>query len=145
MTILKDQKLAEPLALGDQLSPNLQNAVLLYSGVWASAHPDPAQGLMEAYLRGVRVYDDAFDRGVDKPQVIQTLAKYTHTQDASIFERMITPGLDPNGQLQVQSMEAMLAWFKQQKYVEDPKVTVADAVDDGYAKRAVNKLGAARS
>ena len=146
VTVLHDQKLAESLARGDQLVPNLQNAVLLYSGVWAAAHPAQAQGFMEAYLRGVRVYVDAFDRGVDKAGVVQTLAKYTHTQDASIFERMISPGLDPDGQLHVPSMEAMLTWFKQQQYVQDPNVTVADAIDESYAKRAVDTLGpAARS
>ncbi|MHB8619307.1 MAG: ABC transporter substrate-binding protein [Chloroflexota bacterium] len=143
-TILDDLHLAKPWMRGDKLAPNLQNAVLLYSGAWASAHRDVAERFMIAYLRGVRVYDDAFNKGIGKASVLATLVKYTHQRDPAIFGRMVTPGLDPNGRLNVASMQQMLDWFRKRGYVKSQTVTLAQAVDQTFAQHAVAKLGTYR-
>ncbi len=103
-------------------------------------HPEQAQGFMNAYVRGLRDYNDAFEKGKDKQAVIRILTQSTRIRDASIYQAVVPVGLSPDGLVNVQSLKADAQWYYQQGYLK----TIPDIdtiVDLGYAHTAVKKLG----
>ena len=124
----------------DKLVPNSQNAVVLYSGAWAAKDPDAAKGFMVAYIKGVRDYNDAFEKNKGKPEVIAMLIKHTTLKDASVYDQMITPGLNPNGKVNKADIAQQQQWYMEKGLVKTP-APIDQLVDDQYVEYAVKKLG----
>jgi NitT/TauT family transport system substrate-binding protein len=116
-----------------------QIAVILYSDSFA-AKQDIARRFMIAYLRGARSYNDAFAKRRDYAEIVDILAKRTG-QKAQIIEDMQLPGLDPDGRVGMESLQAHLDFFTSAGYVEK-KVDLSLVVDRSFAEFAVGKLGA---
>ena len=62
-----------------ELSPGVQAAVVVYSPQFAE-QPDVARRWMLAYLQGVRAYNDAFKRGIDREGIVAVLAAQLRRQ-----------------------------------------------------------------
>ena len=128
----------------NEYSPNAQNAVVLYGPNFAKDRPDVAKRFMVAYLRGVRLYNDAFFK---KPQdqaaydyVVGVLTKATTVKDPALYAKMQMPSLHPDGKLAVQSMKDDQEWYLQNGY-QKTKVDIDAGVDMSYAEYAVQQLG----
>lgn len=124
----------------DEIYPNQQSAAIFYSPLFIKEHPKEAQAFMNAYVRGLRDYNDAFDKGIRKNEIIEILTKNTRIKDANIYQAVVPVGLSPDGMVNVQSLKDDAAWYLQKGYLK--KTANMDAIVDlSYAKKAVEKLG----
>ena len=128
----------------DEIYPNHQLAVVLYSADFIKAKPDVGRKLMRAYLKGVRDYNDALKdgrlAGPNAEEVIRILTEATEIKDPAIY-RAITPnGCNPNGHVHMPSLRNDLAFYKSDKQVE-ANVTVEQVVDSSFVDWALKELG----
>lgn len=111
---------------------------MVYSETFARDQP-AAQGFMDAYLRGVRLYNDAFDRGIDKEKIIGILAVRAKL-DAGVIRNGFPAGLDPNGKVSVRFLEQCQDYFVQQHYLQAP-IDMKKLVDTSFADSTVARMG----
>jgi len=128
------------VAGNDEIYPNQQSAVIYYSPIFMKQHPKQAQGFMNAYVRGLRDYNDAFEKGKGKQDIIRILTQSTRIKDVSIYQAVVPVGLSPDGLVNIQSLKADAQWYYQQGYLK-VMPDVDTIVDLGYARTAAKKLG----
>ncbi|MDH5727811.1 MAG: ABC transporter substrate-binding protein [Gammaproteobacteria bacterium] len=102
----------------DEIYPNQQSAVIFMSPEFIEKHPKEAQGWVTAYVKGLRDYNDAYEKGKNKDEIINILTKYTRIKDASIYEKAFPVGLHPEGDLNVASLKSDAQWFYKKGYVK---------------------------
>lgn len=124
----------------DEVYPNQQSAAIFYSPVFMDKHPKQAQGFMNAYVRGLRDYNDAFEKGIGKDEIIKILTNNTKIKDPKIYQAVVPVGLSPDGLVNVQSLKDDAAWYQQRGYLR--QLPNMDAIVDlSYARKAAEKLG----
>jgi len=132
------------VAGNDQFYPGQQVSVILFGGDFIKAQPEVAAGFMRAYLRGVRVYNDALKdgkiagRGAD--EVLAILTEFTAIKDAAIYRAITPSACNPNGSVAMDSLRKDFAFFTEQGLIEG-KITVEQVVDNSFVEAAVRKLG----
>jgi NitT/TauT family transport system substrate-binding protein len=128
----------------DEIYPNHQLAVVLYSDDFIKKNPDAAKRFMRAYLRAVRVYNDALKdghiAGPGADDVINILTEYTNVKDPAVYRAINVQACNPNGAVDVPSLKNDLVFFKEQGEVKGA-VTVDDVLDNSFAAAAVKDLG----
>jgi NitT/TauT family transport system substrate-binding protein len=125
----------------DAVYPNQQSAAIFYSPVFMTKYPKQAQGFMNAYVRALRDYNDAFEKGIGKDEIIGILTKNTKIKDPEIYAAVVPVGLSPDGMVNVQSLKDDARWYHQRGYLK--KLPDMDAIVDlSYAKKEVQTLGA---
>ncbi len=117
---------------------NATSVPLVYSEVFARDKVG-AQGFMDAYLRGVRLYNDAFAKGVDKDRIIGILANRAKL-DPAVVRDGFPAGLDPNGRVNMRFLDECQQYFIQQKYLQEP-IDLKRLVDTSFVDSAVARLG----
>jgi len=127
----------------DEVYPNQQSAAIFYSPIFINKYPKQAQGFMNAYVRGLRDYNDAFEKGIRKEEIIKILTKNTKIKDADIYRLVVPVGLSPDGLVNVQSLKNDAEWYLQRGYLKK-SADMDTIVDLSYAKKAAKKLGAYR-
>ena len=144
MTNAVRQKIAVVFTPNASFYPVQTSAVVLFSGDFIAKHRDVAQKFATAYLQAVRFYDDALkdgkiaDPGAD--EVIAALMEMTKSTDASLFREMSASWCNPDGKIDVPSLQTDLDYFKQLEGVS-PAATVAQALDQSFVEAAVKQLG----
>lgn len=126
----------------DEFYPNHQIAVILYSGRFIKENPDAAKRYMVAYLKALRDYNDAFV-GKDakkKATVVSILAKNTGVKDVPLYDKMLVPGLNPNGEVNKASLAEDQDYYIRAGLQKD-RLDIDKLVDPTWAKYAVDKLG----
>jgi NitT/TauT family transport system substrate-binding protein len=98
-----------------------------------------AQAFMTAYMQGVRRYNDAFVKGIDKDKVIAIVARHAGL-DAKLVGAAFPAGLDPNQRVNRASLEACQKFFLDQHFMAAP-VAIDKIYDPSFAKAAVAQLG----
>jgi NitT/TauT family transport system substrate-binding protein len=88
-----------------------QNGVVMYGENFTKEQPDAAKRWMIAYLRGVRAYEDAVSKGIDRDAVFGILAKHTAVKNIKLYSKMRPIYFDPNGRVEVRSLELDQDWF----------------------------------
>ena len=133
------------LKRNDEIVQHQQVAVVLYSPKLASFNPGLARKFMLAYLRGVRDYNDAFVKKdpAARKEVVQILTRNTPVKDVALYDKMVMPGLDPKGRVDLESLAAQQTWFLS-KGTQKTKVDLAKAVDHQYVDWAVRQLAIAK-
>lgn len=126
--------------VADILPPNHQDAVIMFSERFGKDNPEAARRWMVAYLKGVRDYNDAFNKGKDKAQITAIIAKYLGMKDASILERVGVYPLNPNGHVNPATLVEDVDWNLQKGYIKE-KVDIASLVDRQWVEYALEKLG----
>ena len=141
-TRLAEQGVATVYQGSDQVDPGFQVAAVMYSAGFARDQADIARRFMVAYLRGVRVYNDAVIKGdVAARQVtVAALIQNTPVKDAALYERMVLAGLHPDGRMNVASIA------QHQEYwlaagVQQTRIDLDTLVDYSFADAAVQTLG----
>src|SRR5205085_6922913 len=85
----------------DEIIPNHQIAVLLYSENFTAKRADAARRFMRAYLRAVRFYNGALSggrmAGPNAEEVIAILAQSTPIKDPAIYKSITPTGMNPDG------------------------------------------------
>ncbi len=129
----------------DQIYPNQQLTVLMYSGAFIANRRDVAQKFMVAYLKGVRFYNDALVgghlRGRTSADVVAILTEVMGSKDPTIYRQMTASAVNPDGKVNLASLTEDLAFFRETGVVTDPTVSAAEAVDSSFAEAAVKTLG----
>jgi NitT/TauT family transport system substrate-binding protein len=124
----------------DIFGGNEQIAAIVYGEQFA-ARKDVAQHWMNAYLRGVRDYNDAFGRKRQNyDQVVKILVDNTTVKDPKVYDQMKPAGLDPDGKLDVRSLENDLAYYKESGQVQG-EVDLSKLIDSSFQETAVSLLG----
>lgn len=135
-----EKNIAVRVAGDDEVYPNQQSAAIMYSPVFMEKHPEKAKGFMVAYVKGLRDYNDAFEKNKGKDEIIKILTKHTRIKDKKIYENVVPVGLHPDGMVNVESLKADSAWYHKRGYVKK-KPNIDNIVDLSYAKHAVKVLG----
>lgn len=145
MTRAIEEGVAVRVAGNDVTYPDQQTAVTFFSDHFIKERRDVAERFMRAYIRGVRVYNDALKdghlAGPRAADVIPILVKYTAIKDESMFHRMIPNYVNPNGEVNLASLNKDLAFFRELGLIEKKDVNVDSIVDPSFAQAAVAKLG----
>ncbi|MBO0828058.1 MAG: ABC transporter substrate-binding protein [Streptosporangiales bacterium] len=98
-----------------------------------------AQKFMTAYMKGVRLYNDAFFKHKDTQAIAQIIAKASGQTVQTVLKTKPF-GLQPDQQVNTQFLEEQQNWFAANGLVKK-KVAIGDLVDDSFAKQSVQKLG----
>ncbi|HXF33217.1 MAG TPA: ABC transporter substrate-binding protein [Candidatus Acidoferrales bacterium] len=128
----------------DEYYLNQEVAVLIYGGQFIRNHHDAALKFMKAYIRGVRYYNDALKNGKlagrTSDDVIAILAGSTKMKDPSLYRKIVPNGVDPNGKVNVASMDQDIAFYRSEGLLQG-NVTASQTVDTTFATEAVKALG----
>jgi NitT/TauT family transport system substrate-binding protein len=126
----------------DKIQPGHQGAIVLYAPQFAATEAALARGFMVAYLQAARDYNDAFFKNdaEAKRQVVSILVRNTTVTDPALYDQMPMPGIDPNGRLDVASLDADQDFWIEAGY-QQQKVNLVDVVDTSFATAAVAQLG----
>jgi len=123
----------------DRISPNHQVGVLYYSPKFI-ANKTAAQNFMVAYVRGLRDYNDAFVKNKNRAATVDLLTKYTTVKDPKVWAEAISPGLNPDGALDMKSLASDAQYYLGQGFLKQ-KVDLNQIVDNSFVDYAVGKLG----
>lgn len=135
-----DKDIAVRVAGDDEIYPNQQSAAIFYSPVFMEKHPEQAKGFMVAYVKGLRDYNDAFEKNKGKDDIIKILTKHTRIKDAAIYNKVVPVGLSPDGMVNILSLKQDAQWYKDKGYVK-ALPDIDNIVDLSYSKNAVRVLG----
>jgi NitT/TauT family transport system substrate-binding protein len=145
MTRAIEEGVAVRVAGNDVTYPGQQVAATVFADSFIKGKRELAQKFMRAYIRGVRVYNDALKdgklAGPAAGEVIPILVKYTTIKDESMFRRMIPSWANPDGDVNVVNLRKDLAFFRELGLIEKKDITVDGIVDLSFAKAVVAELG----
>jgi len=135
-----DKGIAVRVAGDDEIYPNQQSAAIFYSPVFMEKYPEQAKGFMVAYVKGLRDYNDAFEKNKGKDEIIKILTKHTRIKDAAIYSKVVPVGLNPDGMVNILSLKEDALWYYENGYLK-AEPNIDSIVDLSYAKHAVKVLG----
>lgn len=142
-TIAIRNKFAVLLKRDDEIIPNHQIAVLIYSEKFAK-RTDQANRFMRAYIRAVRFYNGALHdgrmAGPNADRVIAILAAATPIKDPAIYKAITPTGMNPDGRVNIKSLADDLAFYREQKLISGP-VNMEQLVDHSFVEAALKQLG----
>jgi NitT/TauT family transport system substrate-binding protein len=99
-----------------------------------------ANAFMKAYMQGVRIYNDAMVKGIDKEKAIEVIARYAKVKP-EIVRDSFPAGMDPNQRISEAFLDELQAFFVKEKFLRD-KIDVKKIIDLSFADAAVKELGA---
>jgi NitT/TauT family transport system substrate-binding protein len=124
----------------DEITPNRQNSFFMASEQFA-AKRDVARAWMVGYLRGVRdYYDGIHKKKGNRTEIITILRKHTLIKDPAVYDRVVLPAIDPNGELNVPSIQEALSQFVADGDVK-AQIDLNKIVDTSLTKYATDILG----
>ena len=145
MTLEIEQGAAVRIVGNDVTYPDQQTAVVFYSERFIKDRHDVAGRFMRAYIRGIRLYNDALKdgrlAGPAAGQIIPILTKYTSTKDEAVFRRIIPSAVNPNGEVSMAGLKRDLAFFRELGLIESKDVSADGVVDGSFVQAAVTELG----
>ena len=139
VTVAVSKQLAVRFRGLDEITPNRQNSFLVASEQFA-AKRDLARAWMVAYVRALRDYNDAVLKNKNREAVIQILQKHSSVKDRAIYEKMVLPGIHPDGEVNVASIREALEAFKATGEVK-PDIDLDKMLDLSLVRYAQEVLG----
>ena len=127
----------------DEILPNHQIAVLLYSEDFVLKRREEAMRFMRAYVRAVRFYNGALkDRlaGPNADEVIAILSEATPIKARAIYEAITPTGMNPDGRVNKDSLAYDLAFYAEQGLIKGA-IKLDDVVDLSFVDAVVKELG----
>jgi NitT/TauT family transport system substrate-binding protein len=126
----------------DELVPRQQVAVIMYSPKFAAEQVDVARRFMLAYVKGLRDYNDAFVKKntAKRDEIIDILINATTVKSRPLYDKIVMPGLDPNGKVNTASLEeSQTFWLA--RGIQQQKVDLSTVIDNQFTDWAVQQLG----
>lgn len=120
--------------------PYFEVSVILYNSDWSGKSLDQAKSFAAGYLRGARDYYDAMRGGPKRKEVVEVLMKYTSLKDPAQYNRIQWEYVDPNVELNLESIRDQQDWYAAQGSVTQ-KVNIESMVDRRFIDHAVGKHG----
>ncbi len=128
--------IGDPLANSPGTTPIV--VPLVYSEDFA-AKRELAENFMLAYMRGIRDYNDAFRKDIRKDEIIKIISRDAGV-DEEIVRNAYPAGLDPNQQVDKESLIAFQEFFVAEGQIREP-IDVDQILDPSFADAALEKLG----
>ncbi len=122
-----------------EIRPGHVARAVVFSPRFHAERSDEGSRYVRAYLRGARDYYGAFERGVNRDEVVRVLAAEAHTSEAIVNE-MIPIGLNPDGYIDADSVSQDLQWFHDEGLLTQP-VPIEEVVVSTYVDDALAQLG----
>jgi NitT/TauT family transport system substrate-binding protein len=139
------QGVAVRVAGNDDIYPNQQTAVVLYSENFMRQRAQLALKFMRAYIKAVREYNDALKdghiAGPNADEVVSVLTEYTFIKDPKVHRGITPAAIDPDGRMSIEGLRNDLQFFKERKLLQDPTMLVERIVDTSIVEKAVAELG----
>lgn len=107
---------------------------------WMRQNEDVAKKFVQATLRGVRDYCDAYHRGRNREEITRILAKYSDVKDAALIDRIEWGATDVHGRIFEASAMDIQDTFLKEKLVSDP-VPVGKLAPASWVKDVAASLG----
>jgi len=134
------KNIAVRVAGNDEIYPNQQSAAIFYSPVFIEKHPEQAKAFMVAYVKGLRDYNDGFEKQQGKDDIIDILTKHTRIRDKSVYQSVVPVGLNPDGMVNMLSLKSDARWYTDKGFIKHlPDIDTI--VDLSFARHAVQVLG----
>lgn len=124
----------------DEVYPDHMLAGLAYSPLMVQQRPEAARGFMVAYVRGVRDYLDAVNKGRGKDELLSIIAQYSTLKDRAVLERMTLHGVKPEPYVDRESVSRDLDMYLRWGTINEV-VDLDLLIDDQWVKYAVDRLG----
>lgn len=122
----------------EALPPRASIVPIVYSEKLV-ANRKAGEAFMVAYMKAVRVYNDAFLKGTDKDRVIDIIAKRTNF-DPEIIRGSNPTGIEPNQEVNPLFLDEVQRFYVEQRFIQ-ATVDVKTLVDPSFAAAAVRTLG----
>ena len=140
-----DRGLALKLLTDDVAYPNHEIAVIFFTGKFATEKRDLATRFLIAFLRGVRDHNDALGpdgrfAGPKGDEIIKILTEDTPIKDPDFYRRFPLAACNPDGTLNIESIQSDLAAFRADKLIEGD-VDMTKVIDESFLKAALKELG----
>src|SRR5215472_46505 len=136
--------LAVRIAGNDEIYPDQQTAVVIYSEDFARKRPELALKFMRAYIKAVREYNDALKdgkiAGPNADEVIAVLTEYTFIKDAKVHREITPAAIDPDGRMNLKGLANDLQFFKERKLLQDPNIPVERILETSVVEEPVKEL-----
>lgn len=136
------------IAGDDTWYPNQEIAVQIYSADFATKRADVAKRFMIAYVRALRLYNDALKgghlAGPAADEVIAILGTDIKVSDPSIFHEMAASAVDPNGHLERGSLLYDYGVLKEEGLLTGD-VSLDTVLDLSFVENANRVLGPYRA
>lgn len=144
-TALEKSGTAVHVALTEDVYPGAEISLAFFGEKFASQRADVARRYMKAFIRGVRDYNDAIDKGYwrDTPKAREVLAIFARgvgMSEAALRETR-PQASNPDGAVSMAALERDLAFFKKYGLVQSQTMTADKIVDMSFARAAVSELG----
>lgn len=124
--------------------PDQQVALLLFGGEFIAKRPDVARRFMVAYVKAVRLYNDALKggrfAGPAADEVVGILAANTVVRDRALYSKMVPAAINPDGRVNELSLARDYAFFKSQGLIPQD-IDLAQTIDHQFVDFAINTLG----
>jgi NitT/TauT family transport system substrate-binding protein len=143
VTIAVNQGIAARYRQMAELHPDMPYANFMFGPTLLQKDRAAGVGLIRAYLRGVRDYEDAFTKGRDRDAVMGILAKPLNMTPQLFGDMQAQGGLtyfNPDGAVSVEPLRAILDFWVRTKAVQ-PGFSLDTLVDNSLANEAVAQLG----
>ena len=128
----------------DEILPNHQIAVLLFSEDFALKRRADAIRFMRAYLRAVRFYNGALKdgrlAGPNADEVIAILSEATPIKSRAIYAAITPTGMNPDGRVNAASLAHDLAFYRAQGLIKGV-INLDDVLDGSFVDAVLAELG----
>ncbi|WP_019412882.1 ABC transporter substrate-binding protein [Paenisporosarcina sp. TG20] len=121
-------------------APEAQIAMVLGSPQFMNDEQEVSLRFMAAYLKGVRDYNDAFKKDIEKDEIIEIMAKYTALKDVTVWEDVFVTGLDPNGKMFIGDIRDQYELYKKNGAIRG-EFKFDEAIDTAITEKAVEIIG----
>lgn len=101
---------------------------------------DIAEAFMRGYIRGVRAYNDAFVKDINKERVIKIIAGRTRVSP-DLIRNSYLPGLDPNQELNGEAFLTIQNFYASKGLIREPADNLDNLVDGSFVEAALAVLG----
>jgi NitT/TauT family transport system substrate-binding protein len=137
----RKEGIGQSLIFADEMYPGAIVSIWLYSPSFARNRPDVGKRWMVPYLRGVRDYLDAVNKGIDRETVIAALIKHTGVKDRALYDEINLANLAPDGTIDLKVLAEIQDWFADEGLLTSGKVDLQQIVDTQFIDYANKELG----
>lgn len=124
---------------GRELYPGQQFAAVFYSDDFMKNRKETAVKFMAGYIKGVRYIEDYLNGKVDGKEFFEMIGKYVPLDDFELFKKMNIPGLNPDGYLNVDSIQKDLRWYHDKGYM-NTLPEISEIVDHEFVEKALAEI-----
>jgi NitT/TauT family transport system substrate-binding protein len=128
------------LLTGDNdIMPNRLGCAVMY-GQRMVTDRELGRRFLRAWIKGARMYNDGMFKSVGRAEIVKLMVDKYAIKDAAMYDRMAPFPIDPNGRLNLASIDLDLKFYREQGLLTGD-VQAARLVDTALAREIVTALG----